>query len=440
MIASQPIHGHVLPLLPIARELLARGHEVRWYTGRKYADRVRALGAEVEPFVHARDYDDAAFGATFPGRDDRAGLRQIQFDLEHVFLGQVEGQLHDLRAVARRWPPDAVLAEQTMSAALLLEELGGPPVALLGILPLGIPSRDTAPFGLGLRPDASPPGRWRNRALRLLADRVVFGRATRQLGAVCRRLGLPPRPFAPPVAPRLMLQPSVPGFEYPRSDLPRHLHFVGPLFPPAPPDVPPPAWWPEVVVGGRPVVLVTQGTLATRAGELIVPTLRGLAGEDLLVVAAGVRDPAELGELPGNARVAPFLPFAALLPHVAVYVTNGGYGGVQQALAHGVPVVAAGTTEDKAEVAGRVEYAGVGLNLRTNAPPPGQVRGAVRSLLGESPFRRRARELGAELRRHDAPREAATLVETLARTGRRVEVGPGLPHGADDRTAFTPAP
>lgn len=151
-----------------------------------------------------------------------------------------------------------------------------------------------------------------------------------------------------------------------------------------------------------------------------MPTLQGLANEDVLVVAAGVRDPAELGELPGNARVAPFLPFAALLPHVAVYVTNRGYGGVQQALAHGIPVVSAGTTEDKAEVGGRVEYAGVGINLRTNTPTPEQVRGSVVALLGEGPVRQRARALGAEMRRHDAPREAATLVETLAQTGRRV--------------------
>jgi UDP:flavonoid glycosyltransferase YjiC (YdhE family) len=35
-------------------------------------------------------------------------------------------------------------------------------------------------------------------------------------------------------------------------------------------------------------------------------------------------------------------------------VTNGGYGGVQMALAHAVPLVVAGAKEDKPEVAGRV--------------------------------------------------------------------------------------
>lgn len=419
LIASQPIHGHVLPLLPIAEELVRRGHQVRWYTGRKYAARVRAVGADFEPFVHARDYDDEDFGATFPGRGERTGLRQIQFDIEHVFVGQVGGQLQDLQAVHGAWPADVILAEQTLGAALLLEELGGPPVALLGILPLGIASRDTAPFGLGLGPDPSPLGRWRNRVLGWWAERVILGRASRELEALCRRIGVPPRPVSPPVAPRLMLQPTVPGFEYPRSDLPPHLHFIGPILPPAPETSRLPGWWREVL-GPRPVVLVTQGTLATRARDLILPTLQALDGEEVLVVAAGARDRGALGEVPRNARVAAFLPFAPLLPHVAVYVTNGGYGGVQQALTHGIPVVVAGTTEDKAEVARRVEYAGVGVNLRTGAPTPERVRGAVLALLGEHAVRQRARELGAELRRHDAPREAAALIETLARTGRPV--------------------
>jgi len=69
-------------------------------------------------------------------------------------------------------------------------------------------------------------------------------------------------------------------------------------------------------------------------------------------------------------------------------VTNGGYGGTQQALAHGIPLVIAGTTEDKPDVAARVAWAGVGINLKTDAPTPEQVRAAVRTLV---------RSLAAEL-------------------------------------------
>ena len=54
-------------------------------------------------------------------------------------------------------------------------------------------------------------------------------------------------------------------------------------------------------------------------------------------------------------------------------VTNGGYGGVQQALAHGVPLVVAGDSEDKPEVAARVRWSGVGIDLRRGDPSPAQL-------------------------------------------------------------------
>lgn len=418
LIASQPIAGHVLPLLPIAQELARRGHALRWYTGRKYAPRVTAAGAEFMPFVHARDFDDADFGATFPGRDRRRGLRQLQYDVRQIFVGGIEGNMDDLRLLQREWPADAVLADQTLVAALLHAEVGGPPCALLGVLPLGIQSRDTAPFGLGLAPSATVLGRTRNRALHWLTQEVVFGGASRDLAAACGRMGVRPRPFALPPSPHLMLQPTIAAFEYPQSDLPPTLHFIGPITPPLPAQLKLPAWWADVLGSPCPVVLVTQGTLANDPRELIVPTVQALKDENLLVIVAGAGG---LDELPANARAAAFIPFAALLPHVSVYVTNGGYGGVQAALAHGVPVVVAGGSEDKVEVAGRVAHAGVGVNLRTARPTPERIRRAVLAVLGDSPQRRRAQDLGAEMRRHDAPDEAATLVEQLAGTGRAVE-------------------
>lgn len=423
LIASQPIAGHLQPLLPIAQELVRRGHELRWYTGRKYAAAAERTGARWEPFVHARDFDDAHFEAVFPGRDALTGLRQIKFDIQHIFVGQIEAQFRDLQLLQTSWRADAVLAEQTLIAPLLLAELTGPPCALLGVLPLSIVSTDTAPFGLGVLPNASSWGRLRNRALHWVARDIIFGAASRQLEDQCRRMGVRPRPFVPPTAPHLMLQSSVPSFEYPAHDQPPQLHFIGPVTPPLPTQWSLPEWWPEVTKHPktRPVVLVTQGTLAINPHQLVLPTLQALADEDVLVIAAGVHDTALLGALPLNARTTPFVPFSLLLPYVDVYVTNGGYGGVQQALAHGIPVVAAGTTEDKAEVANRVQVAGVGLNLRTHAPRPTRVLEAVRSLLRQdSPLRTRARALAAEMSRHDAPQEAASLVEQLARTGQPV--------------------
>ena len=72
--------------------------------------------------------------------------------------------------------------------------------------------------------------------------------------------------------------------------------------------------------------------------------------------------------------------FATALP--AVVAELGGYGGVVQALRHGVPLVVAGRSEDKPEVAVRVAWSGAGLNLRTDRPTQARLRRPVRTRAG----------------------------------------------------------
>lgn len=147
---------------------------------------------------------------------------------------------------------------------------------------------------------------------------------------------------------------------------------------------------PAAVVGrpaGRRVVVVTQGTVATDPGQLLRPALAGLAGSDVLVVAlTGGADPAVLGPLPANARAAAYVPYGPLLERAAAAVTNGGFGGVQLALAAGLPMVVAGKTEDKAEVAARVAWSGIGLDLPTQQPSSAALAAAVRQVLATPAF------------------------------------------------------
>lgn len=114
---------------------------------------------------------------------------------------------------------------------------------------------------------------------------------------------------------------------------------------------------------------MTQGTIANSDfGQVVLPTITALAASDALVVVSTGGRPADTlpSDLPDNVRVGEYLPYDRLLPLVDVIVTNGGYGGVQQALAHGVPIVVAGQTEDKVEVSARVGWSGAGVNLRAS--------------------------------------------------------------------------
>jgi len=272
-------------------------------------------------------------------------------------------------------------------------------------------------------PSYSYLGRLRNRLLYSLASDVIFREVSKALTQQRTALGLPPSKFEGPFpSPYLYLEPTVPFFEYPRTDMPPQVHFVGAMLPEAPTDFKPPSWWKEITDKKQPVVLVTQGTAATNAEQLIAPTLKALAEEDILVIAAGVKSGefAGMDEASANVRLEAFVPFNPLLPHVDLYVTNGGFGGVHHALANGVPILCGGTTEDKPEICNRVSYSGVGINLRTNKPTPEQVYKAVKTVLSEPSYRQRARQLQAELAQHDAPGEAAALLERLADTQRPV--------------------
>jgi UDP:flavonoid glycosyltransferase YjiC (YdhE family) len=163
------------------------------------------------------------------------------------------------------------------------------------------------------------------------------------------------------------------------------------------------------------VILVNQGTEATDLEDVVLPTVRGLEDEPVLVIAVPVQE-GQLGDLPGNVRAEPFVPFDRLMPHVDVMVSNGGYGGTQMALAHGVPLVIAGETEDKMEVAARVEWSGTGINLRTQRPSPEQVRRAVKEVRTNPRYRENAKAMQANFVRYDGPTRACELLESLAQS------------------------
>jgi hypothetical protein len=246
------------------------------------------------------------------------GPPQLDLDVRRLFVepmphlhAAVQEQLQILGATGQ---PVVVLHDTTFTGLwpVLLGAPGLRPAATigLGVIPLTISSVDTAPFGLGLPPDASPEGHARN-AGGNTAVRESFAPSEHLTDQLSRRSA----------APRV-----------PRSHR-RHGRSARPV--PAAHA----AGWSDVLDADR-VVVVTQGTLANRdLSDLIEPTLSALADLNVLVVATTGRSDATVADIPGNARVASFIPYSALLPHADVLLTNGGYGGALQALDHGVPLV-----------------------------------------------------------------------------------------------------
>lgn len=419
LIASCPPVGHIGPLLNVARGLALRGDNVTVLTSARHADTIRSAGARPLPLPTAADYDDAALDAELPGRAETSGIARVNFDVRHVFVRPLPYQAAALSDALADNTFDAVLADATFLGVLpmlLDRRRDRPPVLSYSTTPLLLTSRDTAPGGTGLLPGTGRLGRTRNRALNMLARRVLLRPAQRSLTAMLDVLGLPEPPAfvldSGVLADRFIV-PSIPEFEYPRADLPGHVRFVGAVTPTPATDFSAPAWW-HRLDEGRPVVHVTQGTVDNaELSRLIEPTIAALADEDItLVVSTGGRAVDRIRTpLPANTVVTEFVPHDVLLPKVDVMITNGGYGAVQRALMAGVPLVVAGNTEDKPEVAARVEWFGAGVNLRTGTPSATTIHRAVRDVLGTPSYRAVAGSLQQAYARRDGVTEIARVID-----------------------------
>ena len=419
ILAAPPVPGETVPVLRLAHALVERGHTVTMVAGTGFAAQVQATGAR---FVPLRGKADINVEDLLSIRDGiPPGPEQLNADWGFTFIDPVPDE-HEIVQELLREAPDSVLVTNSFFFGPWAVALGAPGLhprrwVTLGANPLAASSVDTTPFG----PIPGLTGEERTAAH--LAATQGFAAALepsrQRLEGLVRSLGA--KQEVPPILDGLLTVPdvfaalSVPEFDFPRTDAPESLRYVGILPSRAPAGWVPPSWW-EELDGHRPVVVVTQGTFKNDdLGELVGPTLQALADQDVLVVAAVGRELAD-GELqaPPNARLAAFVPFEVLLPKVDLLVTNGGFAGTQEALAAGVPVVVAGLTEDKPMTAARVVAHGLGVDLATSTPSVQQIRDAVPAVLGDPQVRAAAARIAGAYRAHDAIDLIAKMVEAPA--------------------------
>jgi len=426
LIVSTPATGHLNPLLPIGRSLMEEGHEVVFLTGSALRPRIEGIGAKFLAFPPDADLDLRDHDAVVPElKDITPGPEWLRVALERIFVDTIPAQYAGMRRALRDFPADIIVADDMMFGVvplLLGSRSERPPIVLCGTSILHLRRDDGAPLFLGLPPANNETQRDEYAAIARDCDRIVDQPIALRLNKILKGLGVGPLStgmFESVVElADAYMQLSVPGFEYPR-DLPATVHFVG--TPPIMPNQVSLPSWARDLDGSRKVVLVTQGTVANHDfGLLIRSTLEALATEhNLLVVATAGGRPVDAipGPIPDNARVASYLPFEWILPKTDVFVTNGGYGSVNQAMSFGIPIVTAGLTEDKADVNARIAWSGVGINLATNEPTPRALGEAVRTVLVNPIYRARATAMAGEFAKLDTRAEMLRIISETARSG-----------------------
>ena len=414
LICVTPIYGHVMPIRAIGKELVARGYDVTFVTGSAYKKRIESIGAKL---IALEGIADLAAESLKEERElIPGGPARFAFDTENYFVNPIPSQ-HNAQQSALK-----ILGEQHPGRSIvMLNEsafmgsipclLGAPgirPTATIaiGILPIMLRSIDTASFGPGMLPDDSLKGRARNAAMNKAMEEKIMAKPDQRFKKVLAELGVQDTaPFfldAPYLTGTCFLQMCIPSIEYSRSDAPPTLQFAGGL-PKGHRDPLAifPSWWSEITQNTtKRIVAVSQGTICLDYTELIIPTIDGLKDRsDIILVVALGRRGATLPEgtvIPENTRVVDFIPFDDLFPYCAAFITNGGYGAVQHAISIGVPMIIAGATEEKPEIAARAEWAGVAINLRTGRPSGEQMQLAVEEIFDNGKYKAKSRELEEE--------------------------------------------
>ena len=313
------------------------------------------------------------------------------------------------RELIRSFDPEVVVADIITVAGSLAAQAEGRPWATLvpHVLPTG--ERGFPIYSVGAVYPRSAIGR---RMWSLLRPMVMTGeeQGRVELNGARERVGLPPlHEVHGGISRDLAIVATFPQLEYPRAAGWPGIRITGPLLWEQPfGDV-------ELPPGDAPLVLVAPSTSQDPEHRLVRAALEGLSGEPVRVLATtNRRAPTEPLDVPANARLVDWVLYARTMPLCDAVVCHAGHGTLARALASGTPVVACPHAGDMAENAARIRWAGAGVSLPRRFTTSRGVRLAVRRVLGEPSYRRRAEELRDWATRHDGAREAADAVEEFA--------------------------
>lgn len=419
LFANVPFDGHYLPLTGIAVKLKELGHDVRWYTGDRFVEKIKNLGIQPYPFRQAKEVNQFNIDEVFPERKNlKAGVKQLKFDLVHLFVQRAPEYFADITEIKKEFDFDLMVADVAFTGAELVQKKLSVKVVSVSVMPLMTTSKDLPQYGLALLPNNSFTGRIRNSFTRFLAKEVMFKASTNEYNKIISQYGLAPHDLTLfDIAGRVadgFIQSGVPEFEYDRSDFPARLKFVGPLH----------AYrkekksevnyeWTSKLGKYEKTILISQGTAESDHSKLIIPALEALKDSNyLLIVATGHLNTDSLRKKyqKDNIIIEDFVDFNFIMPRADVYVTNGGYGGTLAGIDHAIPMVAAGINEGKNEICARIGYFKLGINLNKEKPAPQEVKAAVDKVVSDPVYKNNVSKLRDQFRSHDAPTLSAEYI------------------------------
>jgi MGT family glycosyltransferase len=407
LFANVPADGHFNPLTSLAMHLKSIGCDVRWYSSKLYAEKIRSLDIPVYVFKKALEMTADNIETDFPERQKiKSVVGKLNYDMINFFILRGPEYYADIRELYEDFQFDLMITDIAFSGIPFVKEKMNIPVVAISVFPLVETSKDLAPTGLGITPSTSFIGRRKQDVLRFLSNKILFSKPNKVVKKILGDYGIQADGTVFDILVRkstLVLQSGSPSFEYKRSDLGKNIRFIGAVLPYSKKRTQP-AWYDKRLERYRKVVLVTQGTVEKNSSKLLLPTLEAFKNSDVLViVTTGGSGTQELRtKFPQhNFIIEDFIPFNEAMPYCNVYITNGGYGGVMLAIDNNLPMIAAGVHEGKNEICARIGYFGLGVNLRTELPTAAQIRTGVEKIFADASYKKNVSRLKQELQTYN---------------------------------------
>ncbi len=342
--------GFSFPLVPIAQELAARGHTVRFLSERWLTPILRGAGLTLA-------FEGGAEPPCF------------EVSLWH-HPGVVGRQLALLGRAMDEDPPDLLLTSALALGPLITAEKAGIPVVVVGLLTELVPRAGA-----------------RREEFQVAWDACRAAQGLRRV-AVDRLLG------------DLVLRRTVPELE----DVPNPIGACS-WEPPTPRGVR--DWLDDV--GRARVVYVQQarGFGASGFWSMLAEALPA----DVRVAASTSRMDVGTGGGPRGALVGPIVPQGAVLARSVAVLCSGTSAVALGAMERGVPMVCVPGGGEQHEIAALVAGAGLGVTVPASEVNPARLGLAFERALRLDPAPREA--IREAFRRIDGPRRAASLIEVL---------------------------
>lgn len=174
-----------------------------------------------------------------------------------------------------------------------------------------------------------------------------------------------------------------------------------------------PAW---LDAAQPPLVFVTLGTIFW-GKELLAKVLEALSGVEChaLVLAGVDATPDDFPADDPRIRVAGFVNQAEVLRRSDAVVHHGGAGTLLGSLAQGLPALALAEGADRPFTAASLQQSGAGIWLEPRSATADEIAAAVTTLLSNSGYRDRARDLKGEIADMPSPNEVVGRLEELVR-------------------------